>query len=353
MIVPDGMKVVLDPKDEYTHEPEAASNYNESMYFNAMDHVSGVGLWVRIGNRVNEGHAEMTCCVYLPGNRVGFMFRRVEITHNREMAAGGMRFDVVVPFETLDVSYDGDVLVMANPADMLDPKKAFSENPQLPCRLQLRFEGVSPVYGGEIVNADGSRWELDPETATLRGHIEQHMAVTGALSVGEESFSIDGFGYRDKSWGPRHWDNFYWYKWQPMTFSRDFGVMMTVRGRADGDPVMYGHIFRDGKLEHLVDVAIETSYDDAYYPLRIVTRLITEQREYLLEGDLETVIPLRHRRKLGDGTTSHARITEGVMRYRCDGMSCFGMSENFDMIEQGVPLSTRLEVACLTDKVPA
>ena len=30
----------LSPEDEYTHTPDAASNYNESMYFNVFDHGS-------------------------------------------------------------------------------------------------------------------------------------------------------------------------------------------------------------------------------------------------------------------------------------------------------------------------
>ncbi|WP_420605504.1 DUF7064 domain-containing protein [Novosphingopyxis sp.] len=352
MIVPDGMTLRLDPQDEYTHEPEPVRNYNESMYFNAMDHKSGVGLWVRIGNRVNEGHAEMTCCVYLPGNRVGFLFRRVEITHNREMAAGGMRFEVVRPLETLTVTYDGDVLLMADATDMLDPKRAFGNNPKVACRIALEFTGVSPVYGGEIVNMDGSSWNLDPEKETLRGHIEQHMTVTGTIRVGEEDYVIDGHGYRDKSWGPRHWDNFYWYKWQNVTFSPDFGMMMTIRGRADGDPVIYGHVLRDGKLEHLTDVFTQTEYSDGYYPKRIVTRLVTEKRKYVLVGDMDTVIPLRHRRTKPDGTTSHARITEAIMRYRCEGMEAFGMSENFDMIKDSVPLSVTLVAACTEDRLP-
>ena len=32
-----GFKLRLEPQDEYTHTPDAASNYNESMYFNVFD----------------------------------------------------------------------------------------------------------------------------------------------------------------------------------------------------------------------------------------------------------------------------------------------------------------------------
>ena len=43
------IEIKLEPQDEYNHEPDEASNYNESMYFNVFDHNKqmAVGLdWV-------------------------------------------------------------------------------------------------------------------------------------------------------------------------------------------------------------------------------------------------------------------------------------------------------------------
>ena len=48
------------------HELGPESNFNESMYINCFDPTQGVGGWFRIGNRANEGNAEMTVCLYLP-----------------------------------------------------------------------------------------------------------------------------------------------------------------------------------------------------------------------------------------------------------------------------------------------
>ena len=62
---------VLNPEDEYTHEPDPVSNYNESMYFNFYDPECALGGFVRLGNRANEGYAEQTTCIYLPDGRVG------------------------------------------------------------------------------------------------------------------------------------------------------------------------------------------------------------------------------------------------------------------------------------------
>ena len=56
------MKVRLEPADEYMH-PGPEPTFNESMYFNLYDPDARLGGFVRIGNRPNEGHAEMTVCL--------------------------------------------------------------------------------------------------------------------------------------------------------------------------------------------------------------------------------------------------------------------------------------------------
>ena len=32
------IEIKLEPQDEFNHQPDEASNYNESMYFNVFDH---------------------------------------------------------------------------------------------------------------------------------------------------------------------------------------------------------------------------------------------------------------------------------------------------------------------------
>ena len=92
------IEIRLEPHDEFNHKPDEASNYNESMYFNVFDHTKKMGGWFRLGNRPNEGYAEMTCCIYLPDGRIGFMFGRPEISTNDVFNAGGMKFEVLEPF---------------------------------------------------------------------------------------------------------------------------------------------------------------------------------------------------------------------------------------------------------------
>ncbi|MEL7208451.1 MAG: hypothetical protein AAGK32_09525, partial [Actinomycetota bacterium] len=237
---------VLEPQDEYPHEPDEASNYNESMYLNAFDPDQGAGGWFRIGNRVNEGYAEMTVCVYLPDGRVGFTYGRPAIETNDAMDAGGLRIDVVEPFEHLRVTYDGTVCLLDEPRDMADPRHAFASNPSVPCTVDLDIRGVSPMYGGRPVHEDGTEIEQDPETSFAKAHYEQHTASQGSIVVDDVALTVDGIGLRDKSWGPRFWQAVSWYRWLPMSFGDDFAMMLSVIGREPGEAPREGGMVLEG-----------------------------------------------------------------------------------------------------------
>lgn len=343
MYMPPDTTLRLDPRDEYTHTPEAASNYNESMYFNAFDTQRGIGLWVRIGNRPNEGHAEMTACVYLPDGRVGFMFSRPKIENNDAMEAAGMRFEVVEPFKRLRVTYEGELLIMDDPLAMADPSAAFKRYPKRAASIALDFEGVSPMHGGEIVTKDGQPIVLDPEHAVYRGHTEQNMAVNGHVTVdGQRHEVIGGTGYRDKSWGPRHWHSFFWYKWLPVTFDRDCGVLLSIKGDPKGGPNrVSGNVLRNGVYEAVVDGRIETDYDEAWYPRALTAWVKTSQGEYTIEARVLRTVPLRHRRVGSGDAGNYTRITESISEYRFEGRTALGMTEFCDVMEGGVPISEK------------
>ncbi|WP_297692087.1 hypothetical protein [Phenylobacterium sp.] len=335
---PAGLKTRLEPQDEYPHDPGEAKNYNESMYFNVFDPVRKAGGWFRIGNRPNENYAEMSVCLYLPDGRIGFMFGRPPIEGNKAMDAGGLRVEVVEPFKRLKVSYSGKALLLERPLEMAEPRAAFKENPQVPCTVELEYEGVSPMYGGETVREDGSALEIDPERSFARAHYEQHCAAKGEISIGDERFEIDGFGLRDKSWGPRHWQAIDWYRWCPMNFGRDFGMMLSVIGDGKGGARQGGMVFRDGTYDLIEACVIDSDWDERDYQTALRAKVRTEAgKTYEVSGKVMSLIPLRNRRKTPDGQELQTRITEGMTEYRCGGLVGYGLSEYLDQIVDGKP----------------
>ncbi len=103
----------FDLADEYMHAPTDHPQFNESMYFNFVDGKSGLATLIRMGNRANEGHAEVTVLVYLPSGGAAFHFERADIEDNSAFDAAGLRFEIVEPFRRSRVTFDGNVRMMA------------------------------------------------------------------------------------------------------------------------------------------------------------------------------------------------------------------------------------------------
>src|SRR3546814_19351898 len=109
------------------------------------------------------------------------MFKRAEIDSNDAFDAGGIRFDVLEPFKRLDVSYKGKVVMLDDPLQMADPKKAFTENPYEACEIKIEYSGVSDMFGGE---PDEPHEKPGEEFA--KGHYEQLIAGKGSIRVGDQ-----------------------------------------------------------------------------------------------------------------------------------------------------------------------
>jgi len=318
------------------HELGPEPNFNESMYFNLYDPAQGVGGWFRCGNRANEGYAEMTVCLYLPGGRVGFMFKRAEIANNDAFEAGGIRFDVVEPFTRLDVTYSGKVVVLDDPLLMADPKKAFTENPYAECEVRIEYSGVSAMFGGE---PDEPHEKPGEEFA--KGHYEQLIAGKGSIRVGDEEWEVDGFGLRDHSWGPRYWQAPWYYRWLTANFGPDFGFMGSRVARRDGEGTRGGFVWEDGELHLCRDFEISTEWqgEDTYHQ-HISATLRSGEKEWKVTGKVLDLIPLRNRRPDPDtGDMLVTRISEGMTEWTLDdGRTGYGLSEYLDQIIDGAPV---------------
>lgn len=335
------------PEDEYMHPLEAAKNFNESMYFNAFDPALRLGGWYRLGNRANEGHAELSVCIYDADGTVYFEHRRPAIRDNAAFDAGGMRFDVEEPFRALRVRYRGEATALAQPMEMLDPKRAFTSNPRLAIEVDLRFEGLSPMFGGEPVGADGTPWmeNASDETGFARGHYEQHVRSVGTLRLGDRTLRVDGHGLRDHSWGPRYWQSPLYYRWLTINFGPERGAMLTVLVGRDGSVKRHGTLFHHGRYDAIVDCHVEVDYDADAMHRSFHARATTESGErFDFEGEVISTIPLRNRRTTPSGETLHTRIAEAFTRYRCpqwEGIEGFGMSEFLDQLDAGLPAGNR------------
>lgn len=312
------------------HELGPEPTFNESMYFNVYDPSKHVGGFVRIGNRANEGYAEMTVCLYLPDGRVAFMFNRPKISDNSAFDAGGLRFEVVRPFEELLVSYQGSVVLLDDPLQMAEPRTAFKENPSAPAEISLAFGGLSSMFGGESDEPQEAEGE-----EFARGHYEQLVSGVGSIKVGDDTWEIDGFGLRDHSWGPRTWQAPWYYRWLTANFGPNFGFMASRIARKEGPGTRGGFVWDGTAMHYCNQVEISTGWrgEDNYHDT-VTVALRSGDQEWKAVGKVLSLIPLRNRR---EGMIT--RISEGMTCWTTEDQRVgYGLSEYLDQIIDAGPV---------------
>ena len=301
------------PEDDYTHPLGTEKNFNESVYFNFFDKSKDRGGFIRIGNRANEGYAEMTTIIFDADGSALFNYKKPDITGNDGWNAGGARVEVVKAGEEIRTCYEGSLLHMTEPRDMRNPGKAFKENPFKKVRLDLTHIGVGPMYGHVGDAGDNNDF--------ARAHYEQHMRVSGSLMVeGAETVKINGYGLRDHSWGPRYWQSIRSYRWITGNFGDELGMAISVVGDRQG-----GIFYRGDEFLRIVEVDLTTEYENGFSfhkALRANVKLENGE-SHLVEGRVKNLIPLRNRR-----SEEVTYICEGMTEYYLDGENVgFGLSE--------------------------
>ena len=303
----------IKPEDDYTHPLGPEDNFNESVYFNFFDRESNRGGFIRIGNRANEGYAEMTVIVFNSDGSVFFNYKKPEISNNDEWNAGGVRVEVLEPGERLRTTYDGTALYMLDPRDMKDPSKAFKSNPFKKIQLDLVHHGVGPLYGHVGEPGDGNGF--------ARAHSEQHMRVKGTLSIeGEVAININGHGIRDHSWGPRFWQSVPSYRWITGNYGDDLGMVLSVAGDRRG-----GMFHKGTELLQIKDIELSTEYEQGtgFHKKLIAEVTLENGDQHHVEGVVKGFIPLRNRR-----SEQVTYIGEGMTEYTLDGeRKGYGLSE--------------------------
>jgi hypothetical protein len=305
--------------DEEMHPPDDHPQYNESALLTLFDHERRQGGYLRVGNRLNEGHAEATLCWFLPDGRALFNFARAPITTNEVFDAGGIRIDTLEAGERMKAVYRGTAALLESPMLLTEGGRALKAAPSVDVTLELDLSGVSPIYGGTPFPG------LD-----VGGHYEQHMKASGSLTVGGETSPVEVWGNRDHSWGPRVWqgtavDRTLW-----CTFDESFGFATSLTWKVPGSSEyeVIGYVWRAPELVAITDARVESEFADDDELIHTSMRLeldLEDGTTVEVEGSVAAMAPLRHRR---DGSTTH--IGWAMAEFRCEGHVGLGLSEYLD-----------------------
>ena len=322
--------------DEGMHQVGTVSNWNESRYVDFWDSRQRLGGWFRIGNRVNEGHAEMSACVDLPDGRTAFFFQRPKITANT-LDVGGQSWEILQPWRCNRVRYSGDVLLLDDAWQLTDPKRAFASAPRAHAEVDLvcRSAGLSTVMGADQDHID--RIFL-PGQADLH---YQHLArSSGTVRIGDDTWTFDGAGGgKDHSWGVRNWHAKIYLRWLVASVDDDNGFML-VRAVGPTKQTRSGFVLHQGQFHLVDDFDMRNDYAGApNFELRKVSLTIRSgKREWTATGDPQAWLPLRHRQKNAKGEDALLRIVKSPTNWTFDGRAAEGICEYHDLMVDGRPV---------------
>ena len=287
--------------DELMHPVGDHPAWSESYYFNFVDPTTGIGMFTRMGFRPGSGWADGLHVVYLPGKRVAFTYGRRDIgkdlsQYDGDLAAGNLKITCDEPHKTWRVAYQGPAQDIEDARILLTRSKARPDGWFTPAELDMQVTFACTT---------------DPHFAARgeHSHFEQAGHVTGEIRLGEETFSVDGYGVRDKSWGPRDWGAGSqgggdatpnegpapFVNWFSMNFGADTALGGSCFRGADGTLRGQGWMLRDNQSVALEEVTIATAYEtDSIIHESVILEARTADGEHIeMQGQVLSVCPTK------------------------------------------------------------
>jgi hypothetical protein len=219
---------------EGVHPASADEAWQESVFLAWRDPVRRIGGIHRIGTEANRGKSNMWCGVFQEG---GAWFRLIDEGQPFGSHAEGSGFRSGPQHSFVK---DGSLRWSLDSAD---------------CTLQLSIEDL----------ASGDLWVANTESmarVSVTGHYHHHCRVRGQVRLAGESIRIDGFGWRDHSWGVRHWDAILHHRCFSASFGDNHAIDFYSLIDAQGSLSRGGVVVRDGRKEIIEDFRFTVALED-------------------------------------------------------------------------------------------
>ncbi len=317
--------------------------WSESYYFNFVDPATNLAMFTRMGFRPGNGWADALHVVYLQGKRVAFTYGRRDIKsdlmrYDGDLTAGHLTLRCDQSHRRWRVIYDGPAQDIHDAEILLTRSKARPAGWYTPAHLgmEVTFDCLTePHYSGIVEGPTGQR-----------GHFEQSGRVHGVIRLDDQQWQVDGYGVRDKSWGPRDWGAGRSQEPSPQGaeqrsgptpfvnwFSMNFGGHAALGGscfrHADGVMRGEGWLQRDGASMNLHDVVIASRYaEDSILHTGLTLTARTEEGEAVeVSGEVLNVCPTKI--PMANGATF---VNEGLTRFQWGERTGYGIAEHWHAV---------------------
>ena len=218
--------------DEVPHPIGDHPLWQESVFLTWGDVEQGIFGYHRIGQEANanDGKGLVTAwngIATREGTRYGRYLLQPMRPEDRDASSFGAT-------DLVRMSYDGTTTWTLNDAD---------------CAMSLNSVDFTPRY--DLFRDGGSVVEN-----FAQGHIEVGGTIAGSLRLGDRRFTIDGFAYRDHSWGKRDRGTMLSHRWIAGTFGPELTFNAASWHSTDGELRTFGIVCRNGRISYATDVDI-------------------------------------------------------------------------------------------------
>jgi hypothetical protein len=290
------------------HEFGSHQEWNESFYFNFYDRSNDVCGFMRIGLKPNKNEKDVFCFFMMPdGAILGFKVARPY--DGPGLSVNGLAFNKVEPEKQWKLEFQGMMARMSNPPS---PVKA---------EFSLDFKAKNQMFDYRSC-VSGAKEEMSK--SVVSEHLEQYGSIKGRLTIGDETYDIDGLGERDHSWGIREWTAPKMWIWLTCQFSDTEALNVTKLAVEQGE-VDAGFIHLNGKSMPLDSVKIDTAYapDGGPKSFKMAMHDMAGGR-YEVEAEVikQAMLPFE-----GPDNNSLSVMYETLARYRWNGKTGYGIAE--------------------------
>ncbi len=270
----------LTEADELIHPASDDWLWRESAYFNFHDILGRVAGMTTVGVRPNQNRVEGLMGVSLNHRQVLMYGVRGSVDPDGGGLHGieGIHYEMIEPFKKWRVRGQADFV----------PRRASdgaSLGPPVPVDLDFVFEAMAPVY-------EFSSKALAPFIGQSQ-HYEQNGWVEGRAIVDGQTFDLQGFGNRDRSWGVRDWvKTEHWF----MVYAF-FGPHLTINAGlavTQDDAIEIGYLYdqRANAPVTRFQIELETGPDDGLPRAAQVEVGTPDGRSFTLDIQVNSIIPI-------------------------------------------------------------
>jgi hypothetical protein len=198
--------MTLHRNDEWLHEPEAATGWQENLLFVGLDPSSGTGFYLHLGRLPQFDRYDVKLAMAVNGEFVSTSLSRpLEDGAKDDLGCGDLEVTLVEPFRQWRVRFDG-----AGRPGLSDGVLCVDGEGHVPLQLDVTFDAIGPPLDME----EGMRMLAD--TGNDGGHYEQGLRWSGTARAGAAAVETGGLGVRDHTWGVRQLAGITGVWWAPM-----------------------------------------------------------------------------------------------------------------------------------------